>query len=360
MFYLDISKASLFVKFIFEEMGLSSEYAEMSSKVIMQAELTGVPTHGLAKLPFYVMRYQNQAENLTPNIKKLNSHKNNILLDGDNGSGLIVGPMALKRCISLTKKKGIATVAVRNSGHFGCGNYYAWEFAENNLIGVIMTNTAPLMAPYGGKEREIGTNPIAVAIPAKDNYPIVLDMATSVAAYGKIQIAAAANSKIPNTWVKNAEGIPTDNPIEGLDGTLQSIADYKGYGLAVIVDALTSLLSQGQFGQDVATMEALNKKVPEGVSHFMLGIDPSTFYPIEDFLAYVDKYINYMKESSKAVGTEEIFMPGEIEFKKTEEVKKKGIILTSEQDQRLFKMLDEIGVDLIGTSSLKEWIDSTF
>lgn len=117
----------------------------------------------------------------------------------------------MHRCIELTKERGISAVSVRNSGHFGCGNYYAWKFAENNLIGIIMTNTAPLMAPYGGKQREVGTNPIAVAIPTKNNYPIILDMATSVAAYGKIQVAAA-NREIPDNWVKNSEGIPTRDP----------------------------------------------------------------------------------------------------------------------------------------------------
>lgn len=360
MYYLDIEKTPLFVEFVFERMGLSKEYAKISAGVIMQAEFTGVITHGLAKLPFYVGRYKNEAENLRPNIKQVNQHTSNLLIDGDNGSGLIIGPKALEKCIEKTKENGIASVAVRNSGHFGCGNYYAWKFAENNLIGIITTNTAPLMAPFGGKRREIGTNPIAIAIPTKSKYPIILDMATSVAAYGKIQIAAAANSQIPNNWVKNSEGIPTTNPQEGLDGALQPIAEHKGYGLAVIVDALTSLLARGQFGQNIATMEALNGNSPEGVSHFMLGIDPGTFYPIEDFLNYVDSYIDYMKNSPKAKGTEEIFMPGEIEFKKAEKIKESGIPLSDEQNHKLLKMLEAMEVDLKGSKTLKEFIETNF
>lgn len=265
----------------------------------------------------------------------------------------------MDRCIELTKERDISAVSVRNSGHFGCGNYYAWKFAENNLIGIIMTNTAPLMAPYGGKQREIGTNPIAVAIPTKNNYSIILDMATSVAAYGKIQVAAA-NREIPDNWVKNSEGIPTRDPHQGLNGALQPIADHKGYGLAVIVDSLTSLLSHGQYGQNVATMEALNEDVPEGVSHFMMGIDPSSFYPLEDFLNYVDSYVDYMKNSPKASGTEEIFMPGEIEFKKSEKIKETGIPLSEEQNQKLMDMLRGIGVDLGNYTSLKDWIDNKF
>lgn len=360
MHYLCIEKTKLFVEYVFRKVGLSQEYAALSSEVIIQAELTGVPTHGLAKLPFYVMRYQNHSENLMPNIKVINKHENNILIDGDGGSGLIVGPTALQECISRTKVNGIAAVAVRNSGHYGCGNYYAWKFAENNLIGIIMTNTAPLMAPYGGKEREIGSNPISVAIPAKNRRPIILDMATSVAAFGKIQIAAASKMNIPSNWAKNKDGVPTINPQEGLEGTLQPIADHKGYGLAVIVDAFTSLLSHGKFGQNVATMEALNGENPEGVSHFMLGIDPSTFYSIDEFLAHVDNYIEYIKQSPKAKDTEEIFMPGEIEFKKSENIRKTGIPFSVEQEQRLVAMLSQIEINIPCENSLKEWIEKEF
>ena len=357
---LNVDKTRSFVKFIFEEMGLSEDYAQTSSDVIIQGELTGVVTHGLAKLPFYVSRYANKAENLNPDIKILNDHANNLLIDGDNGSGLFVGPAALEKCISLTKEKGISAVAVRNSGHFGCGNYYAWEFAKNGLIGIIMTNTAPLMAPYGGKEREIGTNPIVVAVPAKDRKPIVLDMATSVAAYGKIQIAAAANTKIPDTWVTNADGEPTTDPHEGLDGALQPIAAHKGYGLAMIVDLLTSVLAKGAFGQNVATMEALNGKDPEGISHFFLGIDPATFYPFGEFGAYVDSYIDYMKNSPKAKGVEEILIPGELEFRRAEKNEKNGIKLSEEQEDRLFNMLKNMDVDLSGYESLVDFIDRKF
>lgn len=360
MYYLDIEKTKSFVTYVFEKLGLSSEHASISSEVIMQAEFTGVNTHGLAKLPFYAMRYQNQSENLSPNIKIVNKHENNMLIDGDGGSGLIVGPIALQECINRTKEKGIATIAVRNSGHFGCGNYYAWKFAENNLIGIIMTNTAPLMAPYGGKQREIGSNPIAVAIPANKQRPIILDMATSVAAFGKIQIAAVAKTSIPRNWAKNKEGMPTDNPVEALEGTISPIADHKGYGLAVIVDALTSLLSHGKFGQGVATMEALNGKNPEEVSHFMIGIDPSSFYSINDFLTYVDNYIEYIKGSPKAKNSEEIFMPGEIEFKRSEKILETGIPFSVEQEKRLISMLLQIGIDISGEKSLKDWIDTKF
>lgn len=359
MYHLDVEKTARFVEFIFERLGLSNEYAKVSAEVIMQAEMTGVITHGLAKLPFYVTRYKNNTENLNPNIRQVNDHSNNILLDGDNASGLIVGPMALEKAIKTTKARGNAVVAVKNSGHFGCGNYYAWKLAKENLIGIVMTNTAPLMAPFGGKEREIGTNPIVATIPAKKNYPIVLDMATSVAAFGKIQIASAAGERIPPTWAKNINGIETTDPKEGLKGTLQPVAGHKGYGLAVIVDALTSLLSGGEFGRNIATIEELEGDSKEKISHFIMAIDPSTFYNLDDFLNHVDGYIDYMKNSPRADGVEEIFLPGEIEFEKAEKARKVGIELSYEQNEKLINMIKSLGIE-IDDESLPIWIGQNF
>ena len=291
---IEVDTAKKFVKKVFKCFGLSEENSNKSMEVIIQAELTGVLTHGFAKLPYYAMRYKNKAENIEPNIRIINNHNNNILLDGDNGSGLIVGPEALNICINKCKKLGIASVAVRNSGHFGCGNYYSWKFANEHLIGIIMTNTAPLMAPYGGKKREIGTNPISISIPTKKENPIILDMATSMAAYGKIQIAALEKKKIPLSWAKNYLGIATEDASEALKGTLQPLGGHKGYGLAVVVDALTSLLAHGEYGNKITGIEDLNSNMNENISHFMLGIDPSTFYNLDSFLRYVDSYVRYL------------------------------------------------------------------
>lgn len=357
---VDINKTKNFVKAIFTSLGLSNRYAEMSIEVILQAELTGVLTHGLAKLPFYVMRYKNKSENISPKIKIMNNHTNNILLDGDNASGLIVGPEALKICIRSAKEKGIAAVAVKNSGHFGCGNYYSWKFAEENLIGIVMTNSAPLMAPYGGKEREIGTNPITVAIPANHENPIILDMASSIAAYGKIQVAAIVNEKIPFTWANNKDGMVTDNPTEALNGTLQPLGGYKGYGLAVIVDALTSLLSHGEFGKNISSVEELSENSSEKISHFMLGIDPSTFYDIGDFLSYVDSYVKYIKNSPKAEGNDEIFLPGEIEFNKYHQNIEQGLTIRNETKAILLQIANDLGLNFDDYASLEELISNAY
>lgn len=357
---MDVAKTKQFVRDVFSRLGLTDEHARLSSDVIMQAELTGVITHGLAKLPAYVTRYQKRPGHLPPELKLINRHGINQLFDAGDGSGLIVGPLALAECIKQTKQHGIAAVAVRRSGHFGCGNYYAWQFARHNLIGIIMTNTTPLMAPYGGKEREIGTNPITIVFPAGEEYPIVLDMATSLAAFGKLQIASVAGQKIPTSWAKDRSGQATDDPDEGLAGTLQPLAEHKGYGLAVMVDAFTSLLAGGAFGQNITLFDKLLDGEPEEISHFFLGIDPATFYPLEQFLAHVDAYIRYMKKSPLAEGVEEIFLPGEIEFKRYHATLAHGIELSPEQDARLLELARLIEPGLSGFERLSDWVEARY
>lgn len=357
---IKVDKIRSFVYSVFKELGLSNDYAKKSMEVILQAELTGVLTHGLAKLPFYVMRYRNNGENINPDYKIINNHKSNILLDADNGSGLIIGPIALEMCIDRTKKNGISTIVIKNSGHFGCGNYYSWKFAEENLIGIVMTNTSPLMAPYGGKKREIGTNPITISIPAKNHDPIILDMATSIAAYGKIQVAATEKKNIPFGWAKDREGLPTDDPFKALEGTIEPLGSYKGYGLAVIVDALTSLLANSEFGDKITSIDGLNTESRECVSHFMLGIDPSTFYNINEFLDYVDFYIEYMKNSPKAKGVEEIFLPGEIEFRKFRANNINGLSINKDQSDKLMRMIDELDLNPNGYSNFEEFINNSY
>lgn len=355
-----VNDMRMFVKSLFESFGLPDKYSQSSMEVIMQAELTGVLTHGLAKLPFYANRYKNKTENIAPEIRIINNHVNNVLLDGDNASGLVVGPEALNICINRTKKSGIVSIAIKNSGHFGCGNYYTWRFAKENLIGIVMTNSAPLMAPYGGKKREIGTNPISIGIPARNEKPIILDMASSVAAYGKIQIAAMENKKIPLDWARNIEGMETDNPNEALKGTLQPLAKHKGYGLAVIVDCLTSLLSCGEFGDKITGIDGLNEKTTENISHFMLGIDPSTFYELDKFIDYVDFYIRYIKKSPKAKGNREIFLPGEIEFNKYDKNMNEGLLISENTCKKLFDMINDIGINPNNYQNFEEYMMKSF
>lgn len=197
MYYTNKKVEHKFVTDVFKHLGVREEDAKLTADVVVQSDVTGVNTHGLARMPMYVRRLQQKAVNPTPNIRQTNESENLIALDGDNGPGNVVGPTAINMCIEAAKKHGFAAVSIKNSNHYGVGNYYGWKFAEANLIGMTMTNSTPNVAPTGGSVSMIGTNPVTIAIPAGKHYPLVLDMATSVVAFGKIRKAAEEGKKIP-------------------------------------------------------------------------------------------------------------------------------------------------------------------
>lgn len=344
MLYINENIERKFVVDVFTRLGVHEEHAHMAADVVIQSDATGVNTHGLARMPMYVRRILQEAVNPTPNIRQVNDSENLIVLDGDNGPGNVVGPTALNMVMKAAKKFGIAAIAVRNSNHYGVGNYYAKRFADEGLIGINMTNSTPNVAPTGGKVPMIGTNPITIGIPANKQYPISLDMATSVVAFGKIQKAADAGDKIPLGWAVDKDGKPTEDPKAALEGSLLPIGGYKGYGLALIIDMLSSLLSQAAYGLDIGDKFNSDCMDPERIGHFMFAMDVSKFYGLDEFKKNVDAYIETMKNTEKAVGVDEIFMPGEIEFRRAKEIKATGIPVPEPVQDKLVKIAKDVGI----------------
>lgn len=344
MYYISREVEHKFVTDVFKHLGVKEEYASMAADVVVQSDATGVSTHGLARMTMYVRRLLQKAVNPNPNIRQVNDSENLMVLDGDNGPGNVVGPIALNKVIEATKKYGIAAIAIRNSNHYGVGNYYGWKFAEANLIGITMTNSTPNVAPTGGRVPMLGTNPITIAIPAGKRYPVVLDMATSVVAFGKIQKAADAGKKIPLGWAVDKDGRPTEEPHEALKGSLLPIGGYKGYGLAMIIDILSAVVSQAAYGLDIGDKFDPDCTDPERIGHFMLAMDVSKFLDLDTFKNSMDKYIETMKNTEKAVGVEEIYVPGEIEFLKAEEIKKTGIPVPEGIQAKMIKIAKDVGI----------------
>lgn len=344
MYYINEEIEFKFVVDVFKALGIIEEDAEKAAEVVVQSDASGVATHGLARMPMYVRRLRNGAVNPTPNIRQVNESDNLILLDGDNGPGNVIGPTAINMCIEATKKYGMAAVAVRNSNHYGVGNYYAWKFAKANLIGFTTTNSTPNVAPTGGRVPMIGTNPLTVGVPAGKHYPVALDMATSVVAFGRIQKAADEGEKIPLGWAVDKEGKPTEDPHKALEGSLLPIAGYKGYGLAMLVDILAALIPQAAYGLDIGEKFDPENSDPEKIGHFMMAIDVSKFYNIEEFKENVDEYIDTMKGTEKAVGVDEIYVPGEIEFLKSEKIKETGIPVSPEIQTKMIEIANQVGL----------------
>ena len=344
MFYVDKDTLYRFVQDVFVKVGLSIEDASLASEVLVQADYSGVESHGIARLTQFVTRIQKGAINKNPTITQINDSKNLISLDGDNGSGIVIGPKILKLCIERVREFGVACITLNNSNHYGVGNYYAWKFAEADLIGITMTNTSPCIAPFGGIEKLLGTNPLTIAIPANKHYPIVLDMATSIVAYGQIERRAIENQKIPLGWAIDKDGNPTEDPLEALKGSLLHFGGYKGYGIALVIDILSSLLAQAEYGKNLGNVNDLENPVSEKIGHFMMAMDISKFQPIDQFKNAVDEYIDRIKKSQKAPGIEEIFVPGEIEFLKAEKNALKGIGITENMGQILLDLAIKLDI----------------
>ncbi|MBZ2174128.1 Ldh family oxidoreductase [Schnuerera sp. xch1] len=344
MYYTNKKVEHKFVTDVFKHLGVREEDAKLAADVVVQSDVTGVNTHGLARMPMYVRRLQQKAVNPTPNIRQTNESENLIALDGDNGPGNVVGPTAINMCIEAAKKHGFAAVSIKNSNHYGVGNYYGWKFAEANLIGMTMTNSTPNVAPTGGSVSMIGTNPVTIAIPAGKHYPLVLDMATSVVAFGKIRKAAEEGKKIPLGWAVDKDGKPTEDPNEALNGSLLPIGGYKGYGLAMVIDILSAVLSQSAYGLDIGNKFDPDCTKPEKIGHFMLAIDISKFLDLNTFKKSMDEYIETMKNTEKAVGVEEIYIPGEIEFLRAEKIKETGIPVAEGIQAKMIKIAKDVGI----------------
>lgn len=260
-----------------------------------------------------------------------------LVFDGDNGSGIVSTNRAYEEAVKKAREYGIAFATGRRNANIGCGSYYGWRAAEDGLIAVIGCNTYAFTSPFGGADRLIGTNPIIVSVPANAEYPMVLDMSTTCVAMGKIQAAEREGKSIPADWAKDYNGNPTTDPAQAF--SLSPIAGHKGYGLAVMVDVLSTMLSGAAYGTDIGLFSKLQT---ENTGFFIILIDPSRFMPIEDFKQSVDRYVGMMKNSRKAEGVDEIFVPGEIEYRKFEENRQKGV----EFSEALEKELTELSVQL--------------
>ena len=342
---ISVSTLFEFTKNILLSIGLRETDSEIITESLIEAELRGVKTHGLVRLPVYLARMKQGGINKYPEIKVLNDLGATMLLDGDAGCGQIVGKLAMQEAIKKADIFGISFVGVRNSNHFGIAAYYSLMAARSNFIGFVFSNASPRLAPTGGASKQLGNNPISVAFPVPGGEPIVIDMALSVVAAGKIRLAAANNEKIPLGWAIDKDGQPTTDPQEALEGFLLPIGDHKGYALSFMVDLLCGLLTGSSFGKDVGSID--NLSLPQNEGHAFGAIKISNFMGIEEYGDKVRKFISNLKEGKKATGVKEILVPGEIETRYKNRQLKEGISLEPE----LIEKLNEIALQL-GLSQL--------
>jgi L-2-hydroxycarboxylate dehydrogenase (NAD+) len=313
-----------FSKSIFLAMGCPEDEADQATKTLLSADLRGIDSHGVARLKGYVRLWEKGRINATPNIKVVHETPSTAVVDGDAGLGLVVAPFAMKIAMEKAEKVGTGWVAVRNSNHYGIAGYHSLMAVEKDMIGISMTNASPLVSPTFSKERMLGTNPIAVAIPAGTEPPFVGDFATTTAANGKLEILQRKGDPAPQGWLQDKEGTETTNSFgvnEG--GALRPLGgsrlhgSHKGYILGSIVDIFSAVLSGANYGPwappFVSFIDPVSDPVGEGLGHFFGAMRVDAFRPAEDFKSHMDNWIQRFRNSTPIDPSQPVVIPGDPE-----------------------------------------------
>lgn len=316
-----------FTRATLERSGVPAQEAAIVTDNLIEADLRSVGSHGVVRLPIYLKRLSDGGTNAKPTVKVTRQTRTTAVVDGDNGLGHLVGVRAMEIAIDKARDGDCAFVAVRNSNHFGAAAYYTEMAARKRMIGFAFTIGAiNHMTPWGGAEALLGNNPFSVCFPTGEDFPVVLDMACSIAARGKIIVAAKEGKPIPEGWATGADGLPTTDAVEALKGFVTPLGGPKGYALTLTVGLLSTLLSGAAFGSDVG--ELYEKTTTAQDSGHLFGALPvESFVEFDTYLERMDKAISDMRGAKKASGVDRIYLPGEREHLSLVERTRAGIPL---------------------------------
>lgn len=314
------------VKILSQE-NVPEEEAFYVADSLVMANLRGVDSHGVSRMPIYMKRLREGLVNNKFSFEVQKEAPGSMLIDGQNSLGAVLGVKVMELAIEKAKESGAVMVGVKNSNHYGTASYFSMLALKENMIGISASNAPSTMAPWGGVKPFLGTNPFSFSIPAGNEKPIVIDMATSVVARGKIILAAKNGQKIPEGWAINTEGEVTTDAEEALVGSVLPFAGPKGYAISLLIDILAGILSGGPYGPHINNLYE-NFNDPQCVGHFFGVINIEKFIPVENFKSMVDEMIREIKDTPKAKNTQEIFLPGEIEYNIQEKRLKTGVPIT--------------------------------
>lgn len=344
-----------FTQSVFEKMGCSEEHAALATDVLIKSDLRGIDSHGVARLTGYVRLWEKGRINAKPDIKIVHETPTTATVDGDAGLGLVVAPFAMRVAIEKAEKYGSGWVSVRNSNHFGIAAYHTMMAVEKDMIGFAMTNASPLVAPTFSNERLLGTNPMCYAFPAGIYPPVIVDMATSAAANGKLEIAQRMGKPVPDGWIQDANGNQSLDPHELKKGgsllPLGSDRDHgshKGFGLSATVDILSAVLSGANYGPwvppFVAFLEPSSDPVGKGIGHFLGAMRVDGFRPIDEFKSHLDNWIERFSKAKTIHADQKVIIPGQPEVEAEEERKLNGIPLIDDVCKDLNEVAEKLGI----------------
>ena len=337
-----------FVAAVYERAGMPGVDAALVADTLVQADLWGHQSHGVLRTGWYLARLRSGVMKAITEPKLAVDAGGVAVVDAQDGVGQVATRFAAGEALRRAKAHGVAAVAVRNSNHFGTCMYYTRMAAEQGCIMMLTTNGGPAIAPWGGRKKVIGTNPWSISCPAGAHPPLMMDMANTGVARGKIYLARQRHERIPPGWALNADGEPTTDPQEAIDGIILPMAGHKGYAIAVVVDMLSGVLTGSSF------LSAVNgpykTDLRSGAGHFFTAFDIEAFQPLSDFNARMEAFIAELKSVPLAKDIDEIFYPGEMEARSDLRLRREGIELPDDTVADLERIGAESGIptDRIG------------
>jgi LDH2 family malate/lactate/ureidoglycolate dehydrogenase len=310
--FVSANDAKAFTVSVLAKHNVNKEDASIVADCLIEADLRGVQTHGLSRLPVYVERLKQKMMNPKPKMTLNKITAVCASLDGDNGFGFLVGRQGMAEAINMAESNGVGIVAARNSNHFGMAASYLLQAIEAGYFAFVFSNAAASMPPWGGRQGLFGTNPFAAGAPSNKEVPFVLDMSPAVAARGKIRLAEKRGELIPEGYALDKDGRNTIDPKEALEGVVLPIGTYKGSGLSMLMDILSGVMSGAGFAGGVNDQynNWVNK---QNVGHFFMALKPGIFLTKREFFARMDSLVKHVKAIPLADGFDEILMPGEKE-----------------------------------------------
>ncbi len=352
-----VEELQRFVEEVFVRLGVPAEEARICADVLLAADLRGIYSHGVSRLILYVNRIRNGTLSPVTQLRVVREGPTTAVLDAQNGMGMVAGYRAMELAIRKARAFGLGAVVVRNSSHYGIAGYYALMAAKEGMIGMSFTNARPSVAPTFGVEPILGTNPIAFACPTDEPFPFCFDAATSVTQRGKIEVLARLGKPTPAGWVIDREGKPaTDSRaiLAGipkdlyaflpLGGAGEELGGHKGYGLATMVEILTSALAGGPFLKDLSDQDEKGRPKPSRLAHFFLALDIQRFLPLDEFKRTTGEILRALRSSAKVPGAERIYTAGEKAYLQEKENREKGIPLDHPLGEALGRLALELGI----------------
>jgi len=344
-----------FTKKVFLKMGCSPEDAGMITDVFIAAELRGLPSHGMIRIKDYFQLWQAGRINVEPRVRIVHESPSTAVVDGDGAIGMVAATRSMKIAIEKARQAGTGWVSTRNSNHYGIAGYYAMMALAHDMIGICMTIANPLVAPTFSVSRMLGTNPIAVAVPAGKHPPFVADFSTTPIARGKLAVAAKKGEKVPLGYVQDAEGIPSDDPdIIKHGGSLVTLGgtsvqgSHKGYCLSAIVDIFSAVLSGANFGPfcppSVAYLPVKEEKVGEGTGHFFGAMRIDAFQKSDEFKSQMDRWIETFRAARPARGQERVLIPGDPERENEERISLEGVEVLAPVQKEMKEIADYFSI----------------